>query len=68
LPVWVVTASKDIVNGHTGFLYARLTGTNSNGTGKAPEPYLANWLLDLYSKDCSAAPEMMNCGQWATSP
>jgi pimeloyl-ACP methyl ester carboxylesterase len=61
LPVWVVTASKDIVNGHTGFLYARLTGTN-------PQPYLANWLLDLYSKDCGAAPEMMNCMQWRTSP
>jgi len=40
-PVWVVSAPPDIVNGHSGFLYAR-------GRGKDPQPYLAQWLLDIY--------------------
>lgn len=53
-PVWVVTAPPSIVNGHNGFLYARLDSKN-------PQPYLANWLLELYLKDCAAAPDVVNC-------
>jgi hypothetical protein len=53
-PVWVVSASPAIIDGHDGFLYSRPRDKN-------PQPYLANWLLDLYNKDCAAAPGMKNC-------
>jgi pimeloyl-ACP methyl ester carboxylesterase len=53
-PVWVVRASAAVVNGHTGFLYAR-------PNDKDPSPYLADWLLDIYDMDCGAAPGMVNC-------
>ncbi|MDP8986262.1 MAG: hypothetical protein M3N97_14740 [Pseudomonadota bacterium] len=54
-PVWVVTASDDIVHGHDGFLFSRIV------KHEPPKPYLANWLLDLYDMDCSAAPQSVNC-------
>jgi len=54
-PIWVVRAPKTIVYGHTGFLYPHPSKQNP-GT-----PYLANWLMQLYAKDCSAAPEMRGC-------
>jgi pimeloyl-ACP methyl ester carboxylesterase len=55
-PVWVVTAADAIVHGHDGFLFGRLDK-------KRPKPFLANWLLDLYDMDCSAAPQMETCAQ-----
>jgi pimeloyl-ACP methyl ester carboxylesterase len=54
-PVWVVTAADDIVHGHDGFLFSRIV------KHEQPKPYLANWLLDLYDMDCSAAPQMVDC-------
>lgn len=54
-PVWVVRAPKSIIDGHSGFLYAR------QDHSKQPIPYLADWLMQLYSKDCAAAPQMVGC-------
>jgi pimeloyl-ACP methyl ester carboxylesterase len=56
-PVWVVMASNAVVNGHNGFLYG--PGKKNSGPGL----YLANWLLQLYDMDCTAAPEMARCPQ-----
>jgi pimeloyl-ACP methyl ester carboxylesterase len=58
-PIWVVKAPSSIVNGHNGFLYPRPT-RHDPGT-----PYLANWLLQIYAKDCTAAPEMHGCAERA---
>lgn len=54
-PIWVVRAPKSIVDGHTGFLYPH---PNKHDPGT---PYLANWLMQLYAKDCTAAPQMRGC-------
>ena len=54
-PIWVVSAPKTIVNGHDGFLYPH-PSKQDPGT-----PYLADWLMQLYAKDCAAAPEMRGC-------
>jgi len=54
-PIWVIRAPPSIIEGHSGFLYAR-----PHGAGK-PTPYLANWLMALYAKDCAAAPQMTGC-------
>ncbi len=54
-PIWVVRAPKSIVDGHDGFLYPH-PSKNDPGT-----PYLANWLMQLYAKDCTAAPKMRGC-------
>lgn len=40
-PVWVVTATPDIIDGHDGFLFAR-------DRASKPTPYLLNWLLNGY--------------------
>lgn len=42
-PVWVVTATPDIIQGHDGFLYT------SHGANYPP-PYLLYWLLDVFLK------------------
>jgi hypothetical protein len=54
-PIWVVRAPKSIVDGHDGFLYPH-PSKNDPGT-----PYLAHWLMQLYAKDCTAAPKMRGC-------
>jgi hypothetical protein len=54
-PIWVVTASDAIIHGHSGFLFSRIV------KHEKPKPYLANWLLDLYDMNCTAAPQMVNC-------
>jgi pimeloyl-ACP methyl ester carboxylesterase len=54
-PIWVVRAPKSIVDGHTGFLYPH---PNKHDPGT---PYLADWLMQLYAKDCTAGPQMRGC-------
>jgi pimeloyl-ACP methyl ester carboxylesterase len=54
-PIWVVRAPKSIVDGHNGFLYPH-PSKHDPGT-----PYLADWLMQLYAKDCTAAPRMKGC-------
>lgn len=58
-PIWVIGAPPEIVNGHDGFLYARKTG-------KAPQPYLLEWLINLHAigaKSPVVAPTG-SCGSW----
>ena len=52
-PVWVVTTTPDIIDGHNGFLYAR------KDSAAKPEPYLLDWLLQVYVTHGS---EMGECG------
>ena len=60
-PIWVISAPPSIINGHNGFLYAR------HFRDQAPQPYLAEWLMHLYAKDCSVAPEMVGCAPRETA-
>ncbi len=56
-PVWVVGATADIVDGHSGFLYARPKGSD-------PKPYLLNWLIALHLNRHQALSDPDQCGRW----
>jgi pimeloyl-ACP methyl ester carboxylesterase len=43
-PVWVLGAPPEIVDGHDGFLYARVDPTTN-----VQQPYLLNWLITLHA-------------------
>jgi pimeloyl-ACP methyl ester carboxylesterase len=55
--VWVAGAPPDIVDGHSGFLYARARGS-------VPQPYLLDWLVATHvdPKNAVSAPD--TCGRW----
>jgi len=61
-PIWVVRAPKSIIDGHNGFLYPH---PNKHDPGT---PYLADWLMQLYAKDCTAGPQMRGCAATSRPP
>jgi pimeloyl-ACP methyl ester carboxylesterase len=54
-PIWVLRASSSVINGYNVFLFAR------PNRAQAPVPHLAEWMMHVYSKDCSVAPQMTGC-------
>jgi hypothetical protein len=55
--VWVAGAPPNIIDGHSGFLYARKTGT-------VPQPYLLYWLVATHVDPVNAVSTPNSCGTW----
>jgi len=55
--VWVAGAPPEIVDGHSGFLYARARGST-------PQPYLLNWLVATHVDPKTALSPPDTCGRW----
>jgi pimeloyl-ACP methyl ester carboxylesterase len=55
--VWVAGAPPEIVDGHTGFLYAR-------NKGATPQPYLLDWLVATHVDPQNAVSAPGTCASW----